>query len=136
MKKFALAAFLVGLVGIAYAADPSGTWTWKTKFGKDGQEREQTLKLKLDGDKVTGTLSGGRGGKGGKGGGDTKIEDGTFKNDEVSFTITREFKDQKFVTKYSGKVTDDTIKGEIVSDFNGKEIKRDWEAKRAGKKKD
>jgi hypothetical protein len=136
MKKFAAAAFLVGLFGIAYAADPSGTWTWKTKFGKDGQEREQTLKLKLDGDKVTGTLSGGRGGKGGKGGGDTKIEDGTFKNDEISFTITREFNDMKFVTKYSGKVSNDTIKGEIVSERNGKEFKREWEAKRAGKVKD
>lgn len=131
MKKYALAAFLVGLFGIAYAADPTGTWTWKTKFGKDGKEIEQTLKLKLDGDKVTGSLSGGRGGKG-----DTKIEDGTFKNDEVSFTITREFKDMKFVTKYSGKVTDDTIKGETVSERDGKEFKREWEAKRAGKKKD
>jgi hypothetical protein len=136
MKKYAFAAFLVGLFGIAYAADPTGTWTWKTKFGKDGKEAEQTLKLKLDGDKLTGSLSGGRGGKGGKGGGETKIEDGKFKNDEISFTITREFKDQKFVTKYSGKLTDDTIKGEIVSDFNGKEIKREWEAKRGGKKKD
>jgi hypothetical protein len=131
MKKYAAAAFLVGLFGIAYAADPSGTWTWKTKFGKDGKEVEQTLKLKVDGDKVTGTMSGGRGGKG-----ETKIEDGKFKGDEISFTVTREFKDQKFVTKYTGKVTDDTIKGETVSDFNGKEIKRDWEAKRAGKKKD
>src|SRR5678816_7632 len=72
MKKFAAAAFLVGLFGIAYAADPSGTWTWKTKFGKDGKEIDQTLKLKLDGDKVTGTMSGGRGGKGGKGGGELK----------------------------------------------------------------
>jgi hypothetical protein len=131
MKKYALAAFLVGLFGIAYAADPSGTWTWKTKSGKDGQEREQTLKLKLDGDKLTGTLSGGRGGKG-----ETKIEDGTFKNDEISFTVTREFKDMKFVTKYSGKVTNDTIKGETVSERNGKEFKREWEAKRAGKVKD
>jgi hypothetical protein len=131
MKKYAAAAFLVGLFGIAYAADPSGTWTWKTKFGKDGKEVEQTLKLKVDGDKVTGTMSGGRGGKG-----EIKIEDGKFKGDEISFTVTREFKDQKFVTKYTGKVTDDTIKGETVSDFNGKEIKRDWEAKRAGKKKD
>lgn len=131
MKKYAAAAFLVGLFGIAYAADPTGTWTWKTKFGKDGKEAEQTLKLKLEGDKLTGILSGGRGGKG-----DTKIEDGTFKNDEISFTVTREFKDMKFVTKYSGKVTDDTIKGETVSERDGKEIKREWEAKRAGKQKD
>jgi hypothetical protein len=131
MKKYAVVVFLVGLFGIAQAADPSGTWTWKTKFGKDGKEVEQTLKLKLEGDKVTGTMSGGRGGKG-----DTKIEDGKFKDDEVSFTVTREFKDMKFVTKYSGKVTDSTIKGTITSERDGKENKREWEAMRAEKKKD
>jgi hypothetical protein len=63
-------------------------------------------------------------------------EDGTFKNDEVSFTVTREFKDMKFVTKYSGKVTDDAITGTVTTERDGKENKRDWEAKRAGKKKD
>ena len=109
MKKFALAAFLVVSSGSPMRRIPTGTWTWKTKFGKDGKEAEQTLKLKLEGDKVTGTLSGGRGGKG-----DTKIEDGKFKNDEVSFTVTREFKDMKFVTKYAGKVTDDAITGTIT----------------------
>ena len=31
----------------------------------------------------------------------------------------------KFVTKYSGKVTDDTIKGTITTDVDGKENKQE-----------
>ena len=127
MKKYALAAFLVGLFGIAYAADPTGTWTWKTKFGKDSKEIEQTLKLKLDGDKVTGTLSGGRGGRG-----DTKIEDGKFKTTSFVHRDPR-VRDMKFVTKYSGKVSDDAIK-EAVSETAG-DRREEVEAKRAERKR-
>jgi hypothetical protein len=137
MKKFALVAFVVGLFGIAQAADPTGTWTWKTKFGKDGKEVERTMKLELKDGKLTGTVSGGFGGgkAGGKGGGDSKIEDGKFKDDEISFTVTRERGDTKIVTKYSGKVTADTIKGTITTDFNGKENKQEFEAKRSKEEK-
>lgn len=127
MRHLAIAAFVTGLVVLAGGAraadkaDPTGTWKWTTKF-KD-QERETVLKLEQKGGKLTGTVSGGKA--------ETKIEDGTFKDGEVKFTVTRERKDQKFVTKYSGKLDGDTIKGTAVSEFNGKENKREWEAKRA-----
>lgn len=128
MRQLAIAglvAGLVGLVGAAVAADdkadPTGTWTWTTKFGK--QEREMTLKLKRAGEKLTGTITGGKG--------ETKIEDGTFKNGEVKFTVTREVMDQKFTTKYDGKLTGDTIKGTVKGSFGGKDFEREWEAKRA-----
>jgi hypothetical protein len=136
MKKIALASFvmaIVGMVGLAQAADkndPTGTWKWKSKFGKGGKEVERTLKLEYKGGKLSGALVGG-----GKGG-DSKIEDGEFKDGEVTFTVTRERGDMKIVSKYSGKVSDDTIKGSITTDFNGKENKQDWDAKRAGKVKD
>jgi len=140
MKMFALVAFVVGLVGIAQAADPTGTWSWKAKAGKDGKEVERTMKLELKDGKLTGTVSGfggGKGGKGGKGkgGGDNKIDDGKFEKDEISFTVTREFGRNKIVTKYNGKVTDDTIKGTIVTDFDGKENKSEFEAKRVKEEK-
>src|SRR5215468_1922979 len=97
------------------------------------------MKLELKDGKLTGTVSGfggGKGGKGGKGkGGDNKIEDGKFEKDEISFTVTREFGGNKIVTKYSGKVTDDTIKGTIVTDFDGKENKSEFEAKRVKEEK-
>jgi hypothetical protein len=137
MRTMTAAALVLGLVGLTGAgladdkkADPSGTWKWTTEFG--GQKRDQTLKLKLEGDKLTGTMSGGRGGKGGKGANapDTKIEDASFKDGEIKFTVTRERGGTKTVSKYSGKLTGDTIKGTIESDRGGETQKRDWEAKR------
>jgi hypothetical protein len=127
MKKLAFAGFvlgLFGLIGTVAAADKdsvTGTWKWTVKF--NDKEFEQTMKLEQKGDKVTGTVSAGKG--------ESKIEDGTIKNGELKFTVTRTRKDQKFVSKYQGKVSGDTIKGTITSDFNGKEFKRDWEAKRS-----
>jgi len=132
--KFAVAAFLfgmMGIVGVAVAADkndPTGTWKWKSKFGKN--EVERTMKLELKDGKLTGTVSGG-----GKAATDNKIEDATFKDGEVSFSVTTERKGNKFTTKYTGKVDEDTIKGSITTDFNGKENKQDWEAKRVKEEK-
>jgi hypothetical protein len=142
MKRLAVVAFLLGFVsviGLAHAADkndPTGTWQWEVKRkGKDGTEKSSVVTMKLehkDG-KITGTIStgfGGGGGKGGKGGKDTKIEDGKFENGDITFSITREFGNNKVVTTYTGKVADDTIKGTITTSFNDKENKTDWEAKR------
>lgn len=135
MKKLvAFVVVVVGVVGIASAADkndPTGTWKWKSKFGE--KEFEQSMKLQLKDGKLTGTVGGF-----GKKAMDTKIEDAKFKDGEVTFNVTRERGDMKIVSKYSAKVTDDTMKGTITTDFNGKENKREFEAKRVKdeKKKD
>jgi hypothetical protein len=127
MKKLAIMGFMFGMfsiLGVVSGADkndPTGTWKWKTKFGKN--EVEQTLKLKNEDGKLTGTLVGG----GGKAK-DAAIEDGKFKDGEVSFSVTRERKGQKTTIKYSGKLSGDSIKGSIM--FEGKDDKVDWEAKR------
>jgi hypothetical protein len=127
MKRLAGAMFVVafaGLTGVAMAddkANPTGTWKWTINAG--GQSREATIKLKLEGDKLTGAMVG-------RNGRETSIEDGTFKNGEVSFTITRERNGQKSSTKYHGKVGGDTIKGKIESERGGQTRTTDWEAKR------
>lgn len=102
--------------------NPTGTWKWSVMA--QGQTRMQTLKLKLEGDKLTGSMPG-------RNNMETKIEDGTFKDGEVSFKITRERNGQKFTQKFSGKVTGDTIKGKIESERDGQVQSRDWEAKRS-----
>ncbi len=109
-------------------ADPSGTWTW-TMQGRQGRpDRTMTLKLKVDGDKVTGKVSSpGRDGQTT----DTEIQDGKLKGDEISFSTTRENNGNKMTSKYSGKVGADTIKGKMEFERNGEPISRDWEAKRA-----
>ena len=91
------------------------------------KEIEQTIKLEQKDGKVTGTISGGKN--------DTKIEDGKFKDNEVTFTVTRERRGVKIVSKYVGKVTDDGIKGTITTDRDGKEDKQDWDAKKAGRRR-
>lgn len=122
----ALSALLVALAGTApaqdKAADPAGTWTWTVE--RKGEKREVTLKLANAGGKLTGTVTTGKDGE-------TRIEDGTFKDGEVRFSVTRERNGEKFTSKYSGKLAGDAIKGSYETTVGGKEQKRDWEAKRA-----
>ena len=91
LAAMAVVAF-VGLPGLVRAEDrpnPTGTWKWSVTWG--GQTREMTLTLKLDGDKLTGC----RVGRDGK---ETPIADGTYKDGEFSFTITREREGRKMTT--------------------------------------
>jgi hypothetical protein len=121
MTMAAAGVFSLVLVSSAMAADPTGTWKWSTMF--NNQTREQTLKLKLDGDKLTGAMLG-------RDNQETAIGDATFKDDTVSFTVTRERGGNKFVQKYSGKVAGDEIKGKIEFEREGQAQSRDWVAKR------
>jgi hypothetical protein len=118
----------LGLSITAVAADksdPSGTWKWSVT-GQNGQSRETTLKLKLDGDKLTGMISGR--------GGETAITDAKIKGDEISFEVTREFNGNKVTSKYNGKISGDTIKGKMEFERQGQQQSRDWEAKREAAK--
>jgi hypothetical protein len=113
---------VMSMASVARAADdPNGTWKWDVKF--QDQTRSMTLKLKLDGDKLTGTFNGGKH--------ETEIEDGTFKDGEISFNVIREYKGKKSTTKYSGKLSGDTIKGKVESERDGETHSHDWEAKRS-----
>ena len=101
--------------------DPTGTW--KSSYtNQDGAVRESTIKLKVEGDKLTGTVSGRNN--------DAAIEEGKIKGDEISFQVTREFGGNKVVIKYSGKISGDTIKGKSESQRDGQPQTRDWVAKK------
>jgi hypothetical protein len=140
MKRLVVAALMLavtGFLGSAGAQDkkgakdakanPTGTWKWSVNFG--GNEMERILKLKLEGDKLTGTLSGGPAG-------DAKIEDAKYKDGEVTFKIQREFNGQKFTIHYSAKVSGDTLKGKTEIDRDGEKLTREFEAKREKEKSD
>lgn len=127
MKRFALAVAVVALVGTSAVQaedkpDPTGTWKWSTMRGD--QAREFTLKLKLEGDKLTGAMVG-------RNNQETAIEEASFKDGTVAFSVTRERQGQKFTTKYSGKLDGDTLKGKSEFERNGEKQSRDWEAKRS-----
>jgi hypothetical protein len=117
-----LAVLLIGLTTSALAADPTGTWTWTVE--RNGQTFTNTLKLKLEGEKLTGTISG-------RNNTEITIENAKVDGDEVSFQVTREFNNNKIVQQYKGKLSGDTIKGQVEFERNGEKVMRDWEAKKS-----
>jgi hypothetical protein len=128
MRQLTVAALVLALVGLASMAraedkaNPNGTWKWIVNFG--GEDREFAVKLKADGDKLTGKFVS-------PNGTETDIEDGKYKDGEVTFKVTRERDGNKFITKYKGKVSGDTIKGTSERERDGEIRSRDWEAKRS-----
>src|SRR5262245_53778674 len=126
MRTILTAALVLGLCGFAAAADdkkadPVGTWKWETKVGEN--KRESTLTIKKDGDKLTGTMSG-RGGTG------TKVDDLKYKDGELTFSVTRERNDMKFMIKYTAKIEGDMIKGKAEADIGGEKRTYEFEGKR------
>jgi hypothetical protein len=109
----------------AFAADasPAGNWKW-TQQGRNGAQ-EMTAKLELKDGKLTGTVTSPQG--------DVAIGDATFKDGAIAFTVTREFNGNKRVSKYTGKVEGDSIKGSLESPGRGDAppTKADWMAKRS-----
>jgi hypothetical protein len=122
MRRLLAAALVVactGLVGSARAADndPTGTWTFPTAKGV------ATLKLKLQGDKVTGAMI--------RKAGDLKVEDGIFKDSAISFRVPGKTPGGKpMVHMYQGKLVGDTIQGSATIVLPDRVAGGEWEAKR------
>jgi hypothetical protein len=107
----------------AKAADPTGTWTWTQQGRGGGEGREVTMKIKKEGDKYVGTMTG-------RQGAENELKNVKVTGDEISFDFTREVQGNSFTAKYKGKIADDTIKGKITSERDGQTNERDWTAKR------
>ena len=127
---------LLALGAVAQAqekkVDPTGKWTWTTPGRNGGPDRTSTLELKLQGEKLTGKMiSPARGTQPPR---ETEITDAKLKGEEISFTLVREFNGNKMTSKYTGKLSADSIKGKIEFERNGETQSRDWEAKREVKK--
>jgi hypothetical protein len=118
----AMAAVVVGFVSTAVAADANGTWKWTTMY--QNKTGEATLKLKQDGDKLSGVYVGGQSNS------ETPIEDANVAGDKISFKVTRERGGQKFTTAYSGTLKDDTITGTQERERDGQKQSSEWVAKR------
>jgi hypothetical protein len=89
------------VAALVWAADVSGKWTAQVP-GRGGQTRETTFNFKVDGEKLTGTISGMQG--------DIPISDGKVKGDEISFIVTMSFGGNDIKMTYKGKVSGDEIK--------------------------
>jgi hypothetical protein len=99
-----------------------GVWKWSVTFGD--RTFDSRVTLKLEGDRLTGKLSGGRS--------DTDIHRGRFRDNRVSFQVERRgFGGGETTTNiYRGRLEGDKITGIYTSTFGGLRT-NDWNAVRA-----
>ncbi len=88
-----------------FAADPTGKWSAEMP-GRGGQTMTMNITLKADGDKLSGTVAGGRG--------ETQISDGKIAGDTITFSVVREFNGNQMKQNYTGTIEGDTIHFTVV----------------------
>ncbi len=125
-----LAAPVLGLVASLLASttlaaeeealDPTGTWKWETT--RRDRTFESALRLSLKDDKVVATLE--------RRGEDVEIEKTKLDGDTLSFQYTRSWDDRSVTVKFSGKISEDAIKGHVDWTVGDQSGTRDWEARR------
>lgn len=117
-RRFLVIAFAGAI--LLFAADPTGTWSGDQP-GRDGQTYHITFKLKADGGKITGTMSGDQF--------EQPIQNGEIHGDDISFTVHLEF-GNGIDLKYTGKVAADRIDFKVQRD--GSDQAQPFVAKKAG----
>jgi hypothetical protein len=130
-KRLPLAAFLLvalllplsaRMAGAADAptsqpsTDASGTWKW-TAPGPGG-DIDFVLKIKQDGDKLTGTMSGFNGDE-------SPIADGKIEDGKLTFKVVRDFNGNQITTQYTATLENGELKGKSETIFA-----QDFDAKR------
>ena len=100
--------FLVGTVLIlamamsAAGADVTGKWVAEQQ-SRQGETQQIVFNFKVNGETLTGTMSGGQGG-------DSEISDGKVEGDDISFAVVRAMGEMEMRTLYRGKVSGDEIR--------------------------
>jgi hypothetical protein len=102
-------------------AGVDGTWRWTNSFGRTRGEAK--LKLKSEGQKVTGKLSAFRR--------EVDIHGGKFVDEDLSFRTVLENEGEKYTNRYYGKVIGDVIEGKAELNLFGRLRTNDWTAYRA-----
>lgn len=117
LRTLAAAILFMSLASIAFAADLSGKWHGNLK-NQDGADMPIDFVFKVDGEKLTGTVTNSYG--------EEQITEGVIKGDDVSFIIMAGGGQFKIV--YKGKLTGDDLKLHVtIGDFG----EQDMTAKKA-----
>lgn len=108
------------LAVVVLAADVGGKWVAQVP-GREGQTRETVFNFKVEGDKLTGTMSG-------RQGQEIAISDGKVSGDTLSFVVTMERGGNSIRWTYTGKIAGDEIQ---MKREGGRGSAREFTAKRA-----
>jgi hypothetical protein len=125
MKAILSMALVLGVCGLAGAADdkaePVGTWKCEYEIG--GQQRTSTLKIKKDGDKLSGTMSWTEQK-------DEPLKDVKLKEGTLTFSAVRKLMGNEITVEYTLKIDRDELKGKGAADFGGEKQEFDINGKR------
>jgi hypothetical protein len=124
-----------GMAGEEVSSDPTGAWKI-TMISPETKKKgsEQTLKLKLEGGRLAGTITGQSSNNGNVRIFEWAIQKTKLQGKDISFTVTHApvtGNGPDSTTIYEGKITGGTMKGKAETEWSGHTFKRDWEAKRA-----
>jgi hypothetical protein len=115
-----LIGFLALMTATLYSATVGGKWVGDVNT-PDGQSISLTLNFKVDGDKVTGTITGPTG--------DVEITEGKLDGETLTFVLSVDAGGQQLVFKCTGKLDgDDQLK---INMNGGAELNLDFTAKRS-----
>ncbi len=129
MKAILSTALVLGVCGLASAADkvdPVGTWKCEYEIG--GQKRTSTLTIKMDGDKLAGTMSW-------PDQKETNLKDLKLKDGTLTFSAVRKFMDNQINVEYKLTINGDEFKGKGAAEFGGQKQEYDINGKREKKDK-
>ena len=130
MKAILSAMLVLGLCGLAGAqgdkVDPVGTWKCDYEIGS--QKPTATLTIKLDGDKLAGTMSW-------PDQKDEKLKDVKLKESTLTFSAVRKFRGNEFPLDFTLTIEGDKFKGKSAAEFGGQKRDFDIEGKREKKGK-
>ena len=129
MKAILSMALVLGLCGLAGAADkvdPVGTWNCDYEIS--GMKLTATLTIKMDGDKLAGTMSW-------PDQKDEKLRDVKLKESTLTFSAVRKFMGNEFPLDFTLTIEGDKFKGKCAAEFGGQKQEFDIEGKRDKKDK-
>jgi enterochelin esterase family protein len=106
--------------------DPSGKYTWETRFGNTATSFTLTLEMK-DG-KVAGTLESKRGDASASA---VPIADTALEGNKLMFAVTTRVFGREATATYQGVVSETGISGWVLTDVNGQPRDTAWAAKRS-----
>ena len=121
MKAILSVALVVGVGGLAGAADPVGTWQCEYDIG--GLKRTSTLAIKKDGEKLAGTMTW-------PDQKDEALKDVKLKDGTLTFSAVRKFMGNEIPIEYTVKLDGDKFKGKGASEFGGQKQEFDITGKR------
>jgi hypothetical protein len=114
-----LALLAVSVFTLA-AADAAGKWTAEIP-GRDGNTQTSSFDLKVDGSKVTGTMSNARG--------EQAITEGKVDGDTISFVVVMKMGENERKWNFTGKMSGDSIN--FTRSMEGNDRKQEFTAKRS-----